>query len=100
MQEKIQKLELEIQRDSNRLEKQQEALKKKKERLEALKNEDLLKRVSKLQSDGISISEVLNAIEAHDLDYLQCLLETQKGADPHESSGIIESSRVRSHYNQ
>ena len=95
MQEKIQKLELEIQRDSNRLEKQQEALKKKKERLE-----DLLKRVSKLQSDGISISEVLNAIEAHDLDYLQCLLETQKGADPHESSGIIESSRVRSHYNQ
>ena len=74
MNEKIRKLEESIAKDEKRIRQLQIEIEKKSQRLEVLRQDEILKQVSVLQNKGVDMAEIFRAIDNHDSELLLSIL--------------------------
>lgn len=74
MNEKIKKLEESIAKDEKRIRQLQVEIEKKSQRLEVLRQDEILKQVSTLEHKGVDMAAVFRAIDNHDSGLLLSIL--------------------------
>lgn len=74
MNEKIRKLEASIAKDEKRIRQLQLEIEKKSQRLEVLRQDEILKQVFALQNKGVDMAAVFHAIDNHDSGLLLSVL--------------------------
>ena len=75
MNEKIRKLEESIAKDEKRIRQLQLEIEKKSQRLEVLRQDEILKQVSALQNKGVDMAAVFHAIDNYDSGLLLSMLK-------------------------
>lgn len=92
MNEKIKKLEESISKDEKRIRQLQIEIEKKSQRLEVLRQDEILKQVSVLQNKGVDMAAVFHAIDNHDSGMLLSVLSgNPEDTKSHDGTGKIIS---------
>lgn len=88
MNEKIKKLQESIAKDEKRIRELQIEIEKKSQRLEVLRQDEILKQVSVLQNKGVDMAKVFQAIDNHDSGLLLSLLKGEGKDIGEQESGV------------
>lgn len=85
MSERSERLKEQIAKDEAKLLKLQEEVKVKKEKLRELENAEIMNNLNALSAQGMSVSEIVNAIRNNDIDVLVSLMASEENNNSEKS---------------
>ena len=92
MSKKIESLKRSAERDEQRIQKLQESVKVRKEKIRELENEEILSNLNSLHTGGVPVREIVAAIRDRDAETLIRLVEG--GGPSAEQSGTGSASQI------
>ncbi|MVB10831.1 hypothetical protein CAFE_15290 [Caprobacter fermentans] len=84
MSERIESLNRAVERDEQKIQKLQETIKARKEKIRELENAEILSSLNSLSAQGVPVKEIIAAIGSKDAD---TLMELVAGNEPPSGSG-------------
>jgi len=89
MSERLEKLRDSVQNDEAKVQKLQEDIKSKKEKIKELENAEIMNNLNSLSTQGMAVNDIITAIKNKDLDVLMSLMSSNQSEEKSETSSAF-----------
>ena len=93
MSERTESMKRTVERDEQRIQKLQESIRTRKEKIRELENEEILGELNSLSARGLSVRQIVAAMKDGDADTLFRLIKAGEAADKSGTGSALETDK-------